>query len=130
MMEDTRQSTANDLARLIVDTLQLSSFLLQAIRNVPNHEHVIELKTRFEVLSTALQKLQQMLVSTDADFTTLKAPIQTCLNTCEECQRKISGMRNPSLSECSESIIGITRTLKLYTSTLVIGMIDIGMYVY
>jgi Fungal N-terminal domain of STAND proteins len=85
-----RPSTANDLARLVADTLRLNQSLLQTITSVPSHGHTLELETQLKAFDTVLGKLQQILVNTDADLTALKLPIQTCFNTCGELQRKIS----------------------------------------
>jgi uncharacterized coiled-coil protein SlyX len=117
-------NTSPDLLEQASYTLRLNRSLLQAMTNLPRHTRILELETQLTVLDAVLEKLQQVIDNTDLNLANLASPVQGCLNKCEELQRIMSQEESSDFQGWDDNIIDITLALKLFSSTIVVGMID------
>jgi len=133
-MTDLTKNTS-DLADLVTSTLQSSRSLHLTARGLLSQSPIPELIELLKALDTALEKLAQILTTTNAEFTALEPPLRSCGKCCKELNEQISqaaqlGAHNWATFEyMGQDIFGFTRTLKIYTSTIVIKMIDVALYV-
>jgi len=111
-----------NLADLVSSALQSSRSLHLTVRGLPSQSPIPELTEQLKALDTALQKLAQILTTRSTEFTALELPLRYCDQRCKELKEQISQYRDPD-------ILGFIHTLKLHTSTIVIGMLDVALYV-
>jgi hypothetical protein len=121
-METNNSNNAPDLPERASYTLHLNQSLLQAMTNLPRRN--FELETQLTVLNAVLEKLQQVIDNTDLNLANLASPVQGCLKKCEELQRIINQRESSDSQRWDENIVDITIALKLFSSTIVVGMID------